>query len=348
MNYKKLGNSKLKVSTICLGTMTWGEQNTQVEAFEQMDYAFEKGVNFFDTAELYPVPPSSKTQGETSRIIGKWIRSKNNRNKIIIADKIVGRSKMEWFRANKEPTRLNKKQVKFALERSLKNLDTDYIDLYQLHWPDRPINVFGGLEYRHTESNDITPITETLEILTDFVKEGKIRFIGLSNETAWGTSEFIKLSERNKFDKVISIQNPYNLLNRSFEIAQSEIAIRDNVHLLAYSPLASGTLSGKYLNGKLPEGSRLKLFGDRYPRYKTINSEPAIKKYLEIAKKYNLDPCQMSIKFCETRNFAASTIIGATKMNQLKNNIESIDIELNEDILDDINQVQLIYSNPCP
>ena len=348
MNYKSLGKSDIKVSTIGLGTMTWGEQNSEKEAFEQMDYAQDAGVNFFDTAELYPVPPSNKTRGETSRIIGRWIKNKKNRNKIIIADKIVGRSGMNWFRKNLEQTRLNKSQIIFALDRSLKDLDTDYIDLYQLHWPDRPINVFSGLEYEHKETQETNTILEVIETLEDSIKKGKIRSFGISNETPWGTSEYIKYSETKNLSRPVSIQNPYNLLNRSFEVGLSEISIRENVGLLAYSPLASGTLSGKYLDGKLPEGSRLKLFGNRYPRYRTPNSEDAIKEYIKIANTYNLDPCQMAIKFCEIKPFVTSVLIGATKMDQLKINIDSVNINLPDKILEDINKIQLIYSNPCP
>ena len=348
MNYKSLGKSDIKVSTIGLGTMTWGEQNSEKQAFAQMDYAQDAGINFFDTAELYPVPPSDKTRGETSRIIGRWIKNKKNRNKIIIADKIVGRSGMNWFRKNSEQTRLNKSQIIFALDRSLKDLDTDYIDLYQLHWPDRPINVFSGLEYVHKETQETNTILEVIETLEDSIKKGKIRSFGISNETPWGTSEYIKYSETKNLSRPVSIQNPYNLLNRSFEVGLSEISIRDSVGLLAYSPLASGTLSGKYLDGKLPEGSRLKLFGNRYPRYRTPNSEDAIKEYIKIANTYNLDPCQMAIKFCEIKPFVTSVLIGATKMDQLKINIDSVNINLPDKILEDINKIQLIYSNPCP
>ena len=348
MDYKKLGHTDIEISTISLGTMTWGEQNTEKEAFAQMDMAFDYGVNLFDTAELYPIPPSAKTQGETSRIISRWIKSRQNRDKIILADKIVGRSNMDWFRENGEQTRLSKKQIQFALERSLKNLETDYIDLYQLHWPDRPLNVFSGLEYHHKETQDVISIFETLDCLDKFVKEGKIRTIGLSNETAWGTFEFIKQSEKKNLERIVSVQNPYNLLNRSYEVGLSEISIREKVGLLAYSPLASGTLSGKYLDGKLPDGTRLKLFGERYPRYKTPNSAPAIKDYIKVAKKFNLDVCQMAIKFCEIQPFVTSVIIGATKIDQLKKNLESHEIILDEEVIQDINAVQEIYSNPCP
>lgn len=348
MNYKKLGNSELKISTIALGTMTWGEQNSQEEAFEQMDYAFEKGINIFDSAELYPVPPSKETQGATSRILGLWVKSRKVRNKIIIADKVVGRSGMKWFRDGGIETRLDQSQIEFALDRTLKNLQIDCVDLYQLHWPDRPINVFGGLEYEHSETDDVIKIEETLSILDQLVKKGKIRHIGLSNETAWGASQFIKIASEKNMTKIVSIQNPYNLLNRSFEVGLSEISIREQVGLLAYSPLASGILSGKYFDGKMPKGSRMDLFGHRYPRYKTLNAEAAAKKYHEVAKKHGLNPCQMAIKFCEIQKFVSSVIIGATTMEQLKTNIDSMSLNLDEEVIKDINNVQLIYSNPCP
>jgi aryl-alcohol dehydrogenase-like predicted oxidoreductase len=348
MNYKKLGNTDVTISTIAMGTMTWGYQNNQNEAFEQMDYAYDQGINIFDSAELYPVPPSAETQGETSRILGQWVKSRKVRDKVIIADKITGRSGMKWFREGGIETRLNKSQIEFALDRTLKNLQMDYVDLYQLHWPDRPINTFTGLEYEHTETNDIVPIEETLSVLDNLVKKGKIRFIGLSNETAWGTSQFLKVASEKKLSKIVSIQNPYNLLNRSFEVGLSEFAIREKVGLLAYAPLASGILTGKYFDGKMPKGSRMQLFGHRYPRYKTINAEPAAKKYHEVAKKHGLNPCQMAIKFCEIQKFTNAVIIGATNMDQLKTNIDSIALNLSEEVIKDINHVQLIYSNPCP
>ena len=348
MNYKKLGNSNLNISTISMGTMTWGEQNTLEEAFEQMDYAYDQGINIFDSAELYPVPPSADTQGETSRILGQWVKSRKIRDKVIIADKIVGRSGMNWFRPEGIETRLDKKQIEFALDRTLKNLEMDYVDIYQLHWPDRPINVFGGLEYEHTDNGEAISIEETLTALDELVKQGKIRHIGLSNETAWGTSEFLKVASEKKMSKIISIQNPYNLLNRSFEVGLSEISIREQVGLLAYSPLASGVLTGKYFDGKLPKGSRMDLFGHRYPRYKTLNAEAAAKKYHAVASKYDLNPCQMAIKFCEIQKFVSSVIIGQTTMEQLKTNIGSISLNLSKEVIKDINEVQIIYSNPCP
>jgi len=331
-----------------MGTMTWGEQNTVEEAFEQMDYAYDQGINIFDSAELYPVPPSADTQGETSRILGQWVKSRKIRDKVIIADKIVGRSGMNWFRPEGVETRLDKKQIEFALDRTLKNLEMDYVDIYQLHWPDRPINVFGGLEYKHTDNKDAVSIEETLAALDELVKKGKIRHLGLSNETAWGTSEFLKIASEKNMSKVISIQNPYNLLNRSFEVGLSEISIREQVGLLAYSPLASGVLTGKYFDGQLPKGSRMDLFGHRYPRYKTLNAEAAAKKYHSVASKHGLNPCQMAIKFCEIQEFVSSVIIGQTTMEQLKTNISSISLNLSEEVIKDINEVQIIYSNPCP
>ena len=331
-----------------MGTMTWGEQNTLDEAFEQMDYAYDQGINVFDSAELYPVPPSADTQGETSRILGQWVKSRKIRDKVVIADKIVGRSGMNWFRPEGIETRLDKKQIEFALDRTLKNLEMDYVDIYQLHWPDRPINVFGGLEYEHTDNGEAISIEETLTALDELVKQGKIRHIGLSNETAWGTSEFLKVASEKKMSKIISIQNPYNLLNRSFEVGLSEISIREQVGLLAYSPLASGILTGKYFDGKLPKGSRMDLFGHRYPRYKTLNAEAAAKKYHAVASKHGLNPCQMAIKFCEIQKFVSSVIIGQTTMEQLKTNIGSISLNLSKEVIKDINEVQIIYSNPCP
>ena len=257
MKFKKIPNTDLNVSQICLGTMTWGSmQNTEQDGFEQMDYAFSKGVNFFDTAELYSIPPTKETCGETNRIIGRWLKKTKKRDQIIIADKVVGRSGMNWIRPGEQETRLNKKQINSAIENSLKNLQIDHIDIYQLHWPDRPLNVFSGLEYEHTETNDVVSILETIEAMASLIKAGKIKYYGLSNETSWGTSQYIKLAEKHNITKPITIQNPYSLLNRSYEVGLSEISIREKIGLLAYSPLGGGHLSGKYLGGKRPEGSR--------------------------------------------------------------------------------------------
>jgi len=349
MNFKKLGNTDLKVSSICLGTMTWGEQNNINEAFQQMDYAVDQGINFFDTAELYAVPMKPETRGKTSQFIGEWFLKTKKRDKIILADKVVGASSMSWMRPNGEKTSLNKKQIEFAINRSLKDLKTDYIDLYQVHWPDRPYGAFSGkLEYEHKNSEGSINIEETLEVLNNLVKAGKVKHIGISNETAWGTSQYIKFSEKKKFTRIVSIQNVYNFLNRGFEVDLSEIAIREKVGLLAYSPLASGYLSGKYRNGIIPKNSRMDLFYDYWPRYRTVNSEKAIEEYWNLAKNFNLNLAQMAIKFCEIQPFVTSVIIGATKMEQLKSNIDSVNINLDKEIIKKIGEIQRKYPNPCP
>ena len=349
MNYKNLGNTDLKVSSICLGTMTWGEQNSQKDAFEQMDYAIDRGINFLDTAELYAVPMKAETRGKTSQCIGEWISKKKNRNKIIIADKVAGRSSFPWLRPNGEKTCLNKKQIDFAINRSLKDLKTDYIDLYQVHWPDRPAGAFSGkLEYEHEISKNSVSIEETLDALNNLVETGKVRHIGISNETPWGTNQYLKYSEQKKISRIVSIQNAYNFLNRKFESGLSEIAIREKVGLLAYSPLASGYLSGKYRNGAMPKNSRMDLFYDFWPRYRTFNSEKAIEEYWNLAKSFNLDLAQLAIKFCEIQPFVTSVIIGATTLEQLKTNIDSVDINLNNEIIMKIGEIQKKYPNPCP
>ena len=349
MNFKKLGKTDLKVSTICLGTMTWGEQNTQKDAFEQMNYALDQGVNFFDTAELYAVPMKAETRGKTNQIIGNWFSQTKKRDKIILADKVVGPSQMPWLRPNGEKACLNKKQIDFAIDRSLKDLKTDYIDLYQVHWPDRPVGAFSGkLEYEHKSINSSINIEETLDALNSLVKTGKVRHIGISNETAWGVNQYLKFSENKELARIVSIQNAYNFLNRGFEVNLSEIAIREKVGLLAYSPLASGYLSGKYRNGAMPQKSRMDLFYDYWPRYRTINSEKAIEEYWNLAKNFNLNLAQLAIKFCEIQPFVTSVIIGATTLEQLKTNIDSVDINLNKELIEKIGEIQKKYPNPCP
>jgi len=349
MNFKKLGNTDLKVSTICLGTMTWGEQNNQKDAFEQMDYALDKGINFFDTAELYAVPMKPETRGKTSQYIGEWFLKTKKRNKVILADKVAGASSMSWLRPDGKKTSLNRKQIEFACNRSLKDLKTDYIDLYQVHWPDRPAGAFSGkLEYEHKNSNNSISIEETLDALHNLVKIGKVRHIGISNETAWGTNQYLKFSEQKKLTKIVSIQNAYNFLNRGFEVGLSEIAIKEKVGLLAYSPLASGYLSGKYRKGAMPKNSRMDLFYEFWPRYRTINSDKAIEEYWNLAKNFNLNLSQMAIKFCEIQPFVTSVIIGATKMEQLKTNIDSVDINLDKELIKKIGEIQKKYPNPCP
>jgi len=345
MNFKKLGNTNLKVSTICLGTMTWGEQNTQKEAFEQMNYSLDCGINFFDAAEIYPSPCRKETYGETERIIGSWFNEKKNRDKIILASKIAGPG-LSWIRSGNQ--NFSEEKIKKALEDSLKRLQTDYIDLYQLHWPERKTNFFGRLNYKYKEGDNWNDFEKVLTALEKFIKQGKIRYIGLSNETPWGLSKFLDISKSKKLPRMMSVQNPYSLLCRTYEIGLSEISIREKSGLLAYSPLAGGFLTGKYRNNNLPENSRQKLFADYYTRYSKPNASPVIEKYYNIAKKFGLDFAQMSIKFCEIQKFLTSVIIGATSMEQLKINIESVSVNLKEEILKEINDVQIKYPNPCP
>ena len=345
MNFKKLGNTDLKVSTICLGTMTWGEQNTQKEAFEQMNYSLDCGINFFDAAEIYPSPCRKETYGETERIIGNWFNEKKNRDKIILASKIAGPG-LSWIRNGGQ--NFSEEKIKKALEDSLKRLKTDYIDLYQLHWPERKTNFFSKLNYKHKEEDNWNDFEKVLTSLEKFIKQGKIRYIGLSNETSWGLSKFLEISKIKKIARMMSVQNPYNLLCRTYEIGLSEISIREKSGLLAYSPLAGGFLTGKYRDNKLPENSRQKLFAKYYTRYSNPDTSPVIEKYYNIAKKFDLNFAQMSIKFCEIQKFLTSVIIGATTMEQLKINIESVSVNLKEEILKEINDVQIKYPNPCP
>ena len=345
MKFKKLGNTDLKVSLIWLGTMTWGEQNNQKEAFEQMDYALNQGIIFFDTAELYAIPPSEKTFGATEKIIGNWFKEKKNRNKIILASKIAGPG-LSWVRNGDQ--NYSEEKIEKAIEDSLKRLQTDYIDLYQLHWPERKTNFFGRLNYKHKEEDSWNDFEKILIALEKFIKQGKIRYIGLSNETPWGLSKFLETSKIKKLPRMMSVQNPYNLLCKTYEIGLSEISIREKSGLLAYSPLAGGFLTGKYRNDNLPENSRQKLFADYYTRYSKPNASPVIEKYYNIAKKFGLNFAQMSIKFCEIQKFLTSVIIGATTMEQLKINIESVSVNLKEEILKEINDVQIKYPNPCP
>jgi len=345
MNYRKLGNTDLDVSTICLGTMTWGEQNTQEEGFEQMDYALDQGINFFDTAELYAIPPKKETYGKTEEIIGNWFKQKKNRSKVILATKIAGPG-LSWVRGG--GNQYDREKLNHAVNQSLKRLQTDYIDLYQLHWPERKTNYFGKLGYEHKNDNEWNNFEEILNSLDEIIKSGKVKYVGLSNETAWGLTKFLEISKTKNLPRVMSVQNPYNLLNRTYEIGLAEASIREKSGLLAYSPLASGIMSGKYRNGAMPDGSRMKLFGDRFPRYKTKNAINAVEEYYKISKKYNLDLSQMSLKFCELQPFMTSVIIGATTMKQLKTDIESVNVNLSDDIIKEINEVQKLYTNPCP
>ena len=345
MNFKKLGNTDVNVSTICLGTMTWGEQNTEKDAFEQMNYALEKGVNFWDTAEIYAIPPKESTYGKTEEIIGNWFTKTKKRKDVIIATKVSGPGP-KWIRGG--GNQYDKKNLNKAVEDSLKRLKTDYIDLFQLHWPERKTNFFGRLGYEHVDDNTWNNFEDILLALDKIIKQGKVRYVGLSNETAWGLSKFLEISKIKNLPRMMSVQNPYSLLNRTYEVGLAEISVREKSGLLAYSPLAFGFLTGKYRNDKLPKNSRMQLFGDKFSRYKTENGQLAIEKYYNIAKKHNINLSQMSLKFCEVQPFITSVIIGATTMEQLKTDIESVNMKLSDEVIDEINQIQKLYPNPCP
>ena len=344
MNYKKLGNTDLDVSTICLGTMTWGEQNTQDEAFEQMDFALSNGVNFWDTAELYAVPPRKETYGDTEEIIGNWFEKTKKRKEVILATKVAGPARDYLRNGENSFTGPN---LESALNNSLKRLKTDYVDLYQLHWPERNVNNFGRLGYVHKEK-DWNKFEDVLGELNKYIKAGKIRYVGLSNETPWGALNYLQLSKDKNLPRMMSIQNPYSLLNRSYEVGLAEVSIREKIGCLAYSPLASGYLTGKYRNKNFPKGSRMERDFDFWTRYRKPNTEAAVELYFKICEKHNLNMTQMSIKFCEIQQFMTSVIIGATTMEQLKSDIESVNVNLSNDVIEEINQVQTIYPNPCP
>jgi aryl-alcohol dehydrogenase-like predicted oxidoreductase len=346
MQYRPLGRTGLDVSLICLGTMTWGQQNTEAEGHAQMDLALDRGVNFFDTAELYSIPPRPETQGSTERIIGSWFKRRGARDRVILATKVVGRTDMAWFR-NGSPAELSRAQIEEAVNASLRRLQTDYIDLYQLHWPDRPMSWGANpVIYRHQEGAS-HPIEEILEALGGLVKAGKIRHVGLSNESAWGTMTFLKHAEARGLPRVQSVQNAYNLLNRTYETALAEVSLREGVSLLAYSPLGQGFLTGKYLGGARPPGARTTLF-NRGQRYETPGAEPAIERYMALARETGLDPAQLAIAFVNSRPFVTSTIIGATSMEQLEADLGSLDVTITPELEERINAIHLVHTNPCP
>lgn len=349
MQYRPLGRTGLKVSEICLGTMTFGQQNTEAEGHAQLDMALEHGVNFIDTAELYSIPPRAETQGATERIVGSWLKARGNRDKVILASKVTGRSSNDWFRPNGELPRLTPKQIRYAIEGSLKRLGTDYLDLYQLHWPDRKINIFGegGTTFHSLSDADEVPIAETLGALGELVAEGKVRHVGLSNETAWGVSEFLRVSREEDKPRIASIQNAYNLLNRTYEMGLAEMGLREDVSLLAYSPLAQGYLTGKYLNGARPAGARTTLF-NRGQRYEKPGVDDAIKAYQALAKEAGIDFAQLSLAFVTSRPFVTSNIIGATTMEQLKIALTSIEVQLSPELEEKINAIHQLNANPAP
>ncbi|EGR1891329.1 NADP(H)-dependent aldo-keto reductase [Vibrio vulnificus] len=344
MQYTKLPHSTLEISKLCLGTMTFGEQNSQQDAFEQLDYAVAQGINFIDTAEMYPVPPKAQSQGLTEQFIGNWLSKSGKREKVLIATKIAGPRNVPYIRDNMS---LNRRHIHTAIDDSLTRLQTDYVDLYQLHWPQRQTNCFGQLNYPYPDTQEEVTLIETLEALNELVKAGKVRYIGVSNETPWGVMTLLRLAEKHDLPRIVSIQNPYNLLNRSFEVGLSEISHYEGVQLLAYSPMAFGTLSGKYLDGARPKGARCTLF-ERFQRYFTPQGLEATNAYVSLARDYGLDPAQMALAFVNQRPFVASNIIGATTLDQLKANIESLNVKLEDEVLNKIQQIGITYSNPCP
>ncbi len=343
MQYSTLGSSDLEVSKICLGTMTFGEQNSQQEGHEQLDLAISKGVNFIDTAEMYPVPPRKETYGATEEIIGNWLARRKNRSQVIIATKVAGPGMMDYLRGGAELTR---QQITQALENSLRRLQTDYIDLYQVHWPARKTNFFGRLGYQYDDTES-TPIAETLETLAEFVHAGKVRYVGISNETPWGATQYLNLANERQWPRIISIQNPYSLLNRSYEIGLAEFSHREQVDLLAYSPLGFGVLSGKYLNGARPAGARLTLF-EAYTRYSNQQSELATQKYVQLAQQHGLSAAQMALAYVNSRPFTGANIIGATTTAQLQENIESINVSLSDEVIARIEDIHQQIPNPSP
>jgi aryl-alcohol dehydrogenase-like predicted oxidoreductase len=348
MLYRELGRTGVKVSALCLGTMTWGDQNSEADGHAQMDYALAQGINFFDTSEMYSVPPKAETQGSTERIIGSWFKARGTRDKVVLATKVAGRSPMTWLRNNGAPTMQTAAQIAEAVDASLRRLQTDYIDLYQLHWPDRPVPLFGatGLTYKPVEGRS-ERIGDILRALEAQVKAGKIRFVGLSNETAWGTMSFLHHAVSDGTPRVQSIQNAYSLINRTFEIGLAEIAHREQVGLLAYSPLAQGYLTGKYRRGALPQGSRKALY-NRLQRYEKPATAPAIDRYLAVAERFGLDPAQMALQFVTTRPFVSANIIGASTMTQLKSNIASLDVAWSDELEAAIDEAHHAQPNPAP
>lgn len=345
MKYTTLPNSDIKVSKICLGTMTWGNQNTEAEGHQQMDFALEQGVNFFDTAELYSVPASPETYGATEKIIGSWFKKTGNRDKVVLASKIAGAGD---YTAHIRKDGFSKRALTEALEGSLKRLQTDYIDLYQLHWPERGVNCFGVRDYPfQTATKEAENHLEILETLNGFVEQGKIKQVGLSNESPWGTMKYLQVAKEYNLPRMSTIQNSYSLIHRAYEYGMSEVSLRENIGLLVYSPLAFGVLSGKYIGGKTPEGARVTLF-PRFDRYSSAQSEVAVKKYQEIATKNGLTLAQLSLAFVNQLPFVTSNIIGATNLTQLKENIESINIDLSEAVLKEIEGVHSIIPNPAP
>lgn len=347
MEYRNLGRTDLKVSLICLGSMNWGSNNTEAEGHRQMDYVLDRGVNFIDTAEMYAVPPSREHYGNSERVIGTWLKARGNRDKVVIATKVAGPDERLDFIRDGKP-RLNRWHMERALDESLKRLQTDYVDLYQLHWPDRDTNTFGQLGYQHPETDDSVPIEETLQVLGDMVKAGKVRHIGVSNETPWGTMRFLHLAETMGLPRIVTNQNPYSLLNRSFETGCAEIAMREQVGLFAYAPMAAGALSGKYLGGARPEGARMTMYPKNSRYLGPPNAEPATRAYVELAREHGIDPGLMALAFVARQPFVTSSIIGASSMAQLEADMGCLDVTLSAELLAGLEDIHKRYTYPCP
>jgi len=343
MQTRPLGDTGIDVSRLCLGTMTFGEQNSEAEAHEQLDRSVAFGINFIDAAEMYPVPPKAETQGLTEQYVGSWLKTRESRDDVIIATKAAGPG-IEHIRGG---PRLTRDHLHAAIDASLSRLQTDYVDLYQLHWPDRKTNFFGRLGYAPSDEEDATDLEETLAALKELVDAGKIRAVGLSNETPWGVMRCLHLADRLDLPRVASVQNPYNLLNRTFEVGLAEIAHREGVGLLAYSPLAFGVLSGKYLDGARPPKARLTRW-ERFSRYSSPLAERATRAYVDLARAHGLDPAQMALAYVNSRPFLTSNIIGATTMDQLESNLVSESLTLSDDVLEAIEAIHAEISNPCP
>ncbi|SFN08745.1 Predicted oxidoreductase [Izhakiella capsodis] len=346
MHYHRIPHSTLEISTLGLGTMTFGEQNSEADAHAQLDYALERGINLIDTAEMYPVPPWPQTQGRTEQYIGSWLKARGNREKLIIASKVAGPARGSDA-SIRQCQSLDRKNIREALDASLKRLNTDYIDLYQLHWPQRQTNYFGKLNYQYSDNSEPVTLLDTLVALNEQVRAGKIRYIGVSNETPWGVMRYLQLAEKHDLPRIVTIQNPYSLLNRSFEVGLAEISHHEGVELLAYSSLAFGVLSGKYLNGAQPASARNTLFS-RFTRYSGEQAQEATAEYVALARQYHLDPSQMALAFVRQQPFVCSTLLGATTLEQLKINIDSFDLTLSEELLERLEAIHRRYTFPAP
>lgn len=345
MEYRQLGTTDIQVSSLCLGSMTWGEQNTEAEAHAQLDCAIANGINFIDTAEMYPVPPRAETQGRTEAYIGSWLKKSGKRDELVLATKVAGRA--DWLPHLRGGPRLSKQHITQALNDSLSRLGTDYVDLYQLHWPERNTNYFGRLGYHHDESEDVITLEETLKAIAEHLQSGKVRHWGLSNETSWGLMKSVQHAERLGMPKPVSVQNPYNLLNRSYEVGMAECSHREHVGLLAYSPLAFGVLSGKYRQGARPAGARITLY-ERFKRYTGQRADAAVEAYTVLAESHGLSLTELALAFVTTRSFVTSNIIGATTLSQLEENIATHALHLSEEIIDELEKVHAEFTYPCP